>query len=94
MLFRSIETGAKDDQVASEVPVTSTGNLKSTDVQSALEELQLDVDTINSDLGTKVDKIVGKGLSDTNFTQDEKTKLAAVGDIERNFVNDYLLARG
>lgn len=90
----TIETGAKDDQVASEVPVTSTGNLVATDVQSALEELQLDVDTINSDLGTKVDKIVGKGLSDTNFTQDEKTKLAAVGDTERNFVNDYLLARG
>lgn len=33
-----------DDQLATEVPVTPTGNLTSTDVQSALEELQTDLD--------------------------------------------------
>ena len=64
--LESIETDAKDDQLANEVPVVSTGNLKSTNVQSALEELQLDVDTINDDLETKVDKVVGKDLSDTD----------------------------
>ena len=45
-------------------------------------------------LALKVDKVAGKGLSDTNFTQAEKTKLADVGDITRDFVEDYLLARG
>lgn len=41
----TIETSAKDDQVASDVPVTATGNLVSTNVQTALVELQSDVDT-------------------------------------------------
>lgn len=45
-------------------------------------------------LGLKVDKVTGKGLSDTNFTQVEKTKLASVGDTARKFVDDYLLKRG
>jgi hypothetical protein len=34
-----IEENAKDDQVASEVPVTPAGNISSEDVQAALEEL-------------------------------------------------------
>lgn len=42
----TIETNAKDDQVASEVPVTAQGNLSSTTVQSALIELQSDVDSM------------------------------------------------
>ena len=45
-------------------------------------------------LELKVDKVDGKGLSDTNFTQAEKTQLAGVGDPLRDFVNDYLIARG
>ena len=49
---------------------------------------------LTTGLGLKVDKVAGKGLSDTNFTQVEKTKLADVGDITRDFVSDYLLARG
>ncbi len=44
-----IETGATADQVASEVPVTPSGNLSSTNVQSALQELQGDIDTLNTD---------------------------------------------
>lgn len=43
-----IEDNAKDDQVASEVPVTAIGNLTSTDVQSGLEELQGDVDSLDT----------------------------------------------
>lgn len=43
-----IESNAKDDQIASEVPVTPSGNLTSTDVQAALQELQGDINTINS----------------------------------------------
>ena len=37
--LNGIEANAKDDQVASEVPVTPKGNLSSTQVQSALEEI-------------------------------------------------------
>lgn len=43
-----IETGATADQLASEVPVTPSGNLSSTNTQAALEELQSDIDTINT----------------------------------------------
>lgn len=42
-----IESNAKDDQIASEVPYTPTGNLLATNVQAALTELQGDIDTIN-----------------------------------------------
>lgn len=45
-------------------------------------------------LDAKVNKEEGKGLSEANFTQTEKTKLASVGDTARNFVNDYLTKRG
>jgi hypothetical protein len=44
----TIETNAKDDQLASEVPVTPVGNLASTDVQSALVELQTSSDNTNN----------------------------------------------
>ena len=42
----TIETNAKDDQVASEVPVTPTGNLASSNVQAALQEHQDDFDNL------------------------------------------------
>jgi hypothetical protein len=43
-----IEANAKDDQVASEVPVTTSGNLTSTNVQLALQELQSDIDNFTT----------------------------------------------
>jgi hypothetical protein len=43
-----IENNATADQDASDVPVTSAGNLLSENVQDALEELQGDIDSINS----------------------------------------------
>ena len=43
-----IETNAKDDQVASEVVSSASGNLTSTNVQSALQELQGDIDALES----------------------------------------------
>ena len=36
------------------------------------------VEGLDASLGAKVDKVAGKGLSDTNYTQAEKTKLAGV----------------
>ena len=40
-----------DDQIAAEVPVTPIGNLASTNVQSALEELQNDIDVLGQGTG-------------------------------------------
>lgn len=37
-----------------------------------------DVTGLDTALETKVDKVTGKGLSDTNFTQVEKTKLTGI----------------
>jgi hypothetical protein len=49
-----IEASAKDDQVASEVPVTPVGNLMQTDVQAALAYLQSEIDAggVGDNLGT------------------------------------------
>ena len=44
----NIEANAKDDQSASEVPSSASGNLVSTNVQSALEELQGSIDTTDA----------------------------------------------
>ena len=43
-----IEEGATADQIASEVPVTPQGNLSSNNVQSALVELQTDIDGLTT----------------------------------------------
>lgn len=49
---------------------------------------------VTDNLELKVDKEVGKGLSESDYTLEEKTKLASVGDPTRDFVSDYLLKRG
>ena len=65
-----IESNAKDDQSASEVPSNAVGNLAATNVQAALQELQGDIDSINAvsaqDLGithnaTNVDITIDNG---------------------------------
>lgn len=43
-----IEANAKDDQIASEVVSSASGNLVATNVQAALEELQGDIDGLES----------------------------------------------
>tara|TARA_R110000744_G_scaffold43955_1_gene98231 strand:- start:1451 stop:2767 length:1317 start_codon:yes stop_codon:yes gene_type:complete len=43
-----IQAGAQADQNASEVPSSASGNLSSTNVQSALQELQGDIDSLGS----------------------------------------------
>ena len=43
-----IEEGSTADQIASEVPVTAQGNLSSNNVQSALVELQTDIDGLTT----------------------------------------------
>ena len=45
-----IEANAKDDQIASEVPVTTSGNLTATNVQLALQELQSNIDSFTTSI--------------------------------------------
>lgn len=62
----TIELNAKDDQIASEVPVTPTGNISSTDVQSALVELQTDIDNILLNSIEAAQDAVGTSLTDSS----------------------------
>lgn len=64
-----IEDGATADQIASEVPVTSTGNLAANNVQAGLEELQGDIDNIN-----------GGSLDSRYYTETEVDALLAAQD--------------
>lgn len=61
-----------DDQNASEVPVTPSGNLASTDVQAALQELQGDIDTLNTEQGTQ-DTNISNNASAISAIQTEQT---------------------
>lgn len=65
----TIETNAKDDQVASEVPVTPVGNLDSNNVQDGLEELQSDIDTINNNFEERAQDAIGTTLQDTSTVE-------------------------
>ncbi len=61
-----IESNAKDDQVASEVPSTPSGNLISTNVQSALNELQSEIDPLTSSSHTHTNKVQLDLITDGN----------------------------
>lgn len=61
-----------DNQTAAEVPVTPTGNLTSTNVQSALVELQVDVDILD------VVKITKVASTDNNLVRFDGTN----GDVQ------------
>lgn len=59
----AIDPGANDDQSASEVPSSASGNLSSTNVQDALEELQGDIDSISTNVSTNI------SIDETSETQ-------------------------
>ena len=61
-----------DNQNASEVPVTPSGNLTSTDTQAALEELQGDIDSINTAQGVQ-DTNISANASDITTIQGQQT---------------------
>jgi hypothetical protein len=83
----SIEDNAKNDQTASEVSSSSSGNLTSTNVQSALVELQGDIDGLEGASNTlsithnasDVDVSIENDLTgnSSNITLDEATTLVA-----------------
>lgn len=49
--------------------------------------------TLEAEIAKKVDKITGKGLSDQNYTADEKTKLAGIEDGANKYVHPSYSAR-
>lgn len=55
--FSLLNDAGTDDQTAGEVGVTAAGNLASVNVQSALEELQGDIDQNTIDIGTNATNI-------------------------------------
>ena len=78
----NIEANAKDDQNASEVSSSASGNLAATNVQSALEELQGDIDSLGAETNnlsithnaSDVDIAIENG---TNITLDGATTSVA-----------------
>lgn len=49
--------------------------------------------TLEAEIAKKVDKVTGKGLSDQNYTADEKTKLAGIEDGANKYVHPSYSAR-
>ncbi|MCR9249266.1 MAG: hypothetical protein NXI20_02540, partial [bacterium] len=67
-----------DDQTATDVPVTATGNLTSTDVQSALVELQTDIDGAAGDMTQATYDVGSNGIVDNAELVNGLTVLTAV----------------
>ena len=57
------------------------------EIADAIEKNQGVVDAINEAIAKKVDKEDGKGLSEANFTEEEKTKLSGIADGANNYVH-------
>jgi len=51
---------------------------KVSNVESAVSSLSLEVSTLDSAVTDKVDKVAGKGLSENDYTNADKTKLSAL----------------
>lgn len=78
----SVKTMAKD------VMVEDTNSLfTATDLESVLAEVFTNNDISNNDISNKIDKISGMGLSEANFTYDEKNKLASVEEDANYYVH-------
>ena len=75
------EPGAKGDKGSSPKVVSSTTNAENNTVVKFDNGSSFVVD-----IGNKVDKIEGKTLSDNNFTNDEKQKLAKLSDEPTNVI--------
>lgn len=61
----------------------SISGLVSTNAQSAIDELDANIDLLGTN---KVDKITGKGLSTEDYTTAEKTKLSGIAASANNYV--------
>lgn len=55
------------------------------EIADAMERGQTVVEALNAAIGTKVDKVSGKGLSTNDFTAEEKSKLAGIAANANNY---------
>jgi hypothetical protein len=69
-----------DNQVASEVPLTPSGNLTSTDVQAGLEEHQIDIDNINTAQGIQDTSISNNASAITTIQGEQTTQDINISD--------------
>lgn len=67
-----------DNQDADEVPVTPTGNLTSTDVQAALEELQTDIDAGQTAIAQNTSDIASNDTDISNLQAEQTTQNNAI----------------
>lgn len=61
------------------VKYSNTGSVNTSD--PVLPENSVNLNYLNNSLNSKVDKVAGKDLSDRNFTEEEKQKLAGLEDV-------------
>ena len=83
----AIEASATADQNASEVVSSASGNLVATNVQSALEELQGDIDTNTSSISTNAGNI-------TSNDSDIAANAAAIAALDTNTVTNITIVEG
>ena len=79
----------KDEQI----PITKIEDISNilnnkADAQALTNHLT-DANAHATELDNKVDKIAGKGLSDVNFSQEDKDKLDALGDRQKKYIDGY-----
>ena len=72
----SLTAGSINTALSSKVNVADSTTLYVTPTQ--LSAKTFDLAPINTSIATKVDKVIGKGLSSNDFTTAEKTKLGAI----------------
>lgn len=80
-----------DEHIAEKIGELVNGAPQALDTLKELaEELQKNegvVTMLNEAVGNKVDKVEGKGLSEANFTNEEKEKLAGVDEKANNYTH-------
>jgi hypothetical protein len=76
-----------DYTTADKNKLAGLSNYNDTALTGRVTDLEDEVDTINDTLGTKVDKVSGKGLSTNDYTTAEKTKLAGLSNYDDTALN-------
>jgi frataxin-like iron-binding protein CyaY len=81
--------GGADDQTALEVAFSPAGNTESTDVQTAIEELQTDIDGISGNIANPNDELINTfELNGTSLEITEATVPLAPVDLDPVFATD------
>ncbi len=80
-----------DEKIAAKITELINGAPTTLDtLKEIADEMQKNegvVETLNSAIGNKVDKVAGKGLSEADFTNTEKTKLAGIAANANNYTH-------